>query len=228
MRYPNVIPGKFIKRANRFIAHVTVDDAEQVVHVKNTGRLEELLLPGADVLLEKSFNPARKTPFSLIGVYKRGQLVNIDSQVPNRVVFEALSEGAIGEIGQVERVKKEVAYGQSRFDLYFESGRQKAFVEVKGVTLEAGGVALFPDAPTARGTRHVYEMIEAVENGYAGYIFFLVQMKGVSRFTPNKRMDADFASALELAAKKGVKLLAYDSVVSPNEIVLGRQVEIRL
>ncbi len=226
MKYQNLKSGKFIKRVNRFIAHVFVDNTEQIVHVKNTGRCKELLLPGVDVILEKSNNPGRKTRFSLIGVYKGDRLINVDSQVPTQVVFEALSSGAIQEIGLVEKIKKEVTYGKSRFDIYFESGGKKGFIEVKGVTLENEGVAMFPDAPTTRGTRHIYEMIDAVKNGYAGYIFFLVQMKEVGYFTPNKDMDPDFTKALRLAAKKGVKILAYNSIVRPDEIVLGDKVVI--
>ncbi|MDA8210442.1 MAG: DNA/RNA nuclease SfsA [Clostridia bacterium] len=165
MKYQNLKSGKFIKRVNRFIAHVFVDNTEQIVHVKNTGRCKELLLPGVDVILEKSNNPGRKTRFSLIGVYKGDRLINVDSQVPTQVVFEALSSGAIQEIGLVEKI---------------------------------------------------YEMIDAVKNGYAGYIFFLVQMKEVGYFTPNKAMDPDFTKALRLAAKKGVKILAYNSIVRPD------------
>lgn len=228
MKYHNLISGKFIKRVNRFIAHVLVDNAEQIVHVKNTGRCKELLIPGVDVILEKSNNPGRKTQFSLIGVYKGNRLINIDSQVPTQVVFEALASGAIQELGTVEKIKKEVTYGSSRFDIYFESGGKQGFIEVKGVTLENAGVAMFPDAPTTRGARHVYEMIEAVKNGYAGYIFFLIQMKEVGYFTPNKHTDPEFTKALSLAAKKGVKILAYDSIVSRDAILLGDKVDIRL
>lgn len=228
MKYHNLISGKFIKRVNRFIAHVLVDNAEQIVHVKNTGRCKELLIPGVDVILEKSNNPGRKTQFSLIGVYKGNRLINIDSQVPTQVVFEALASGAVQELGTVEKIKKEVTYGSSRFDIYFESGGKQGFIEVKGVTLENAGVAMFPDAPTARGARHVYEMIEAVKNGYAGYIFFLIQMKEVGYFTPNKHTDPEFTKALNLAAKKGVKILAYDSIVSRDAILLGDKVDIRL
>lgn len=229
MNYRNVRPGTFVKRVNRFIAHVTVDGIEQIVHVKNTGRCKELFLPGVDVLLEPSENPERKTRFSLIGVYKGERLINIDSQVPNQVVFEALTAGMIHEIGTVDRVKKEVTYGKSRFDLYYEIGeeteRTKGFIEVKGVTLEEQGVAMFPDAPTVRGTKHIYEMIDAVRNGYEGTLFFLIQMKDVCCFRPNRDTDPDFAHALTIAAENGVRILAYDSVVTEDGIVLGDPVE---
>lgn len=228
MKYRNVWPGKFSQRVNRFIAHVTVKGMEQIAHVKNTGRCQELFLPGVDVLLEQSDNPERKTQFSLIGVYKGDRLINIDSQAPNQVVFEALSSGTIREIGTVEYVKREVTYGKSRLDLYYESVGGKGFIEVKGVTLEEQGVAMFPDAPTARGTKHIFEMMEAVKNGYDGTLFFLVQMKGVCCFRPNRDTDPEFANALSLAAGNGVTILAYDSIVTNDGIVLGDPVEVRL
>lgn len=228
MIYPQIKLAKFIQRVNRFIARVVIDETEHVVHVKNTGRCKELFLPGVEVVLEKSFNPGRKTEFSLIGVYKGERLINVDSQVPNQVVYDALGLGAVREIGVVDNQRKEVTYGNSRFDLYFEASGKKGFIEVKGVTLEDSGVAMFPDAPTIRGTKHVCEMIDAVQKGYAGYIFFLVQMQGVNYFTPNLKMDPQFTIALKLAEKAGVKILAYDSVVRPGEIILGDKVKIRL
>lgn len=228
MKYQNIIQGIFLKRVNRFIAHVFIDQVEHVVHVKNTGRCRELLIPGVVVILEPSQNPERKTKFSLIAVYKGEKLINMDSQVPNYVVFEGLQAGLISEIGKVETLKKEVTYGNSRFDLYFENSHGKNFIEVKGVTLEEEGTAMFPDAPTVRGTKHVYEMIKAVQAGYGGYIFLLIQMKGIQFFRPNVKMDGDFAEALTLASAKGVTLLAYDSVVTEDEIILGSRVPILL
>lgn len=228
MKYNHIIQGIFIKRMNRFVAHVWIDGIEEVVHVKNTGRCRELFIAGATVILERSQNPERKTRFSVIGIYKGSQLINIDSQVPNHVVFEALQLGRIAEIADVDMVKKEVTYGNSRFDLYFESDDCRGFVEVKGVTLEEDGLVMFPDAPTVRGTKHVHEMIKAVENGYRGYILFLIQMKGVKSFSPNSKTDPNFAAALKLAVQKGVILLAYDSLVSEDEIIIGDRVEIIL
>jgi len=228
MKYNSIIRGIFLKRVNRFIAHVLVDDTEHIVHVKNTGRCKELLIAGVMVILEPSQNPQRKTAFSIIAVYKGERLINMDSQVPNHVVFEALQAGRIPDLGLLEKMKKEVTYGNSRFDIYFESAQHKNFIEVKGVTLEDEGVAMFPDAPTVRGTKHVYEMIKAVEAGYGGTVFFLIQMKGVSCFRPNVKMDEDFATALVLARAKGVILLAYDCVVHEDEIVLGARVPILL
>ena len=228
MKYNHIIQGIFIKRMNRFVAHVWIDGIEEVVHVKNTGRCRELFIAGATVILERSQNPERKTRFSVIGIYKGSQLINIDSQVPNHVVFEALQLGRIAEIADIGMVKKEVTYGNSRFDLYFESDDCRGFVEVKGVTLEEDGLVMFPDAPTVRGTKHVHEMIKAVENGYRGYIFFLIQMKGVKSFSPNSKTDPNFAAALKLAVQKGVILLAYDSLVREDEIIIGDRVEIIL
>lgn len=228
MKYTNIVQGIFLKRINRFIAHVLIDQTEHVVHVKNTGRCKELFIRGAVVFLEPAQNPGRKTAYSLIAIYKGDRLINIDSQVPNHVVFEALQAGHIPELGLPDKMKKEVTYGSSRFDIYFEAAQQKNFIEVKGVTLEQDGVVMFPDAPTVRGTKHVYEMINAVEAGYGGYIFLLIQMKDVRFFRPNVSTDEDFANALALAATQGVTVLAYDSVVSADEILLGTRVPILL
>lgn len=228
MKYTNILQGLFLKRVNRFIAHVLIDQIEHIVHVKNTGRCRELLVPGAVVILEPARTPERKTAFSLIAVYKGERLINMDSQVPNHVVFEAMQAGRIPEINGITTMKKEVTYGNSRFDIYFESEEQKNFIEVKGVTLEEEGTVMFPDAPTLRGAKHVYEMIKAVEAGYGGTIFFLIQMKDVQCFRPNVATDKEFSQALVLAAEKGVRMLAYDSLVSEDEIVLGDRVPIFL
>lgn len=228
MKYNNTIQGVFLKRVNRFIAHVLIENVEHIVHVKNTGRCRELLIPGSVVILEPAQNPERKTAFSLIAVYKGETLINMDSQMPNHVVLEGLRAGRISEIAIVENSKKEVTYGNSRFDIYFESGSKKNFIEVKGVTLEEEGTAMFPDAPTVRGTKHVYEMIKAVEAGYGGYIFLLIQMEGVHCFRPNVKMDKEFAQALTIADRKGVTLLAYDSIVQEDELVLGKRIPILL
>ena len=228
MKYKNIVQGIFLKRVNRFVAHVMIEHIEHIVHVKNTGRCKELFIPGAVVILEPSQNPERKTKFSLIAVYKGETLINMDSQVPNHVVAEGLQAGLISEIGQVLSIKKEVTYGNSRFDIYFENSQGKNFIEVKGVTLEEDGVAMFPDAPTVRGTKHVYEMIKAVQAGYGGYIFLLIQMQGVQCFRPNIKMDEDFAAALTLAQRSGVTVLAYDSIVTESEIRIGGPVPILL
>ena len=226
MKYTTVKTATFINRPNRFLSHVIVDGQEEIVHVKNTGRCREILQEGATIILEKATNINRKTKYSLIAVYKGDVLVNIDSQVPNMVVYEGILDEKIEEINNVTKLSREVCYGNSRFDLYFESNGKKGFIEVKGVTLESDGIALFPDAPTERGCKHVYEMIKAVEEGYAGYIFFLIQLKGVRYFTPHVIRDPKFAMALKLAREKGVTILAYDSVVLEDEITIGVPLEI--
>ncbi|HCT64844.1 MAG TPA: DNA/RNA nuclease SfsA [Lachnospiraceae bacterium] len=228
MEYKNIRQAIFLKRPNRFIAIVNIDNQEETVHVKNTGRCKELLTEGAKVILEKSDNPKRKTRYSIIAVYKGNMLINMDSQVPNAVVAEALREGKILEIGEVSLIKREVTYSKSRFDIYYEKSEKKGFIEVKGVTLERDGVALFPDAPTIRGLRHVHEMIKAKQEGYEANLILLIQMDGIEHFMPNKEMDKEFASALSLANKKGVNIMAYNSVVKENSISIGKRIEIKL
>ena len=227
LKYTSVKVAKFIRRPNRFIAHVIVDNNEEIVHVKNTGRCREILQEGTVVILEEAKNPKRKTKYSIIAAYKGEVLINIDSQIPNMVVYHGIKDGKIKEIHDVTKLSKEIVYGNSRFDLYFETKEQRGFIEVKGVTLETEGIAMFPDAPTLRGCKHIYEMIKAVEDGYAGFIFFLIQMNGVKYFTPYEIRDPEFAMALGLASKKGVTILAYDSIVSEDGITIGTPVEVR-
>ncbi|MGP0585667.1 DNA/RNA nuclease SfsA [Paenibacillus timonensis] len=228
MKYGDIVQGRLQRRVNRFIAEVMVGDAVEQVHVKNTGRLKELLLPDTEVLLEASDRPERKTKYSLIAAAHDGGWVNVDSQAPNPVAFEALNAGGIAEIGSVTRAKREVTYGDSRFDLYYEQGEQRGFIEVKGVTLEQGGIAMFPDAPTARGTKHVLELVKAVLEGYAGTVLFVVQMKGCHAFTPYREMDPAFADALKEASRQGVRILAYGAIVTEREIVLGGSLPVLL
>lgn len=229
MKYKKVINAIFLKRPNRFIAHVLIDDREEIVHVKNTGRCRELLVAGAKVVLEDcSHNLNRKTKYSLIAVWKDNMLVNIDSQVPNHVVFQGLQDGLIKGYKNLNNIRKEVTFGNSRFDIYFEDGDKKGFIEVKGVTLEEDRVAMFPDAPTERGTKHVLEMIEAVKEGYKGCIFFLIQMKGPEVFKLNWKMDRDFSKAIKLASENGVDILTYDSIVTNDTIYINRQIPIDL
>lgn len=229
MIYENIVEGIFIKRPNRFIAHVLVNGKEEVVHVKNTGRCKELLIPGAKVILEDCSNHKnRKTRYSLIAVWKGNMLVNTDSQVPNSVVFESLKEGKIEGFEDLLHIKREVTYGNSRYDIYFESESQRGFIEVKGVTLEVNGISMFPDAPTERGTKHVFQLVEAVKEGYKGVVLFLIQMKGPTIFRPNWEMDISFSQAIKFAYDNGIKVLAYDSIVTENSIVLNEQIEIDL
>lgn len=185
MRYRKVVSGTFLSRPNRFIAMVEIDGAVQKCHVKNTGRCRELLKEGVKVVLEKSSNPDRKTPYDLTAVYKGSRLVNIDSQAPNAVVAESIP--SLGIIPGLKTIKREVTYGNSRFDIYAE-GDSKCFIEVKGVTLEDNGIVLFPDAPTERGVKHVRELEEAVRDGYDAYIMLLVQMSDVRNFIPNSSL----------------------------------------
>jgi sugar fermentation stimulation protein A len=228
MKYSNMVQGTFLKRPNRFIAHVLIDGLEEIAHVKNTGRCRELLLPGARVILQDHGPDAkRKTRYSLISVYKEDMLVNMDSQVPNRVVMDALVDGKIQGLGVLELIKGEQRFGDSRFDVYYRDGDREGFIEVKGVTLEIDGLSKFPDAPTIRGTKHIMEMTRAVEDGYEGNILFLIQMKGPKIFTPNRVMDPAFGEALDMAIRRGVRVHVYDSLVTFDSIQIGSKIQYR-
>ncbi|MFO7317258.1 MAG: DNA/RNA nuclease SfsA [Bacilli bacterium] len=228
MNYKKIKKAIFHRRLNRFVAEVYLDEQIEKVHVKNTGRLKELLLPNAEVLLEESDQPNRKTKFSLIAAKKGNLWVNIDSQAPNTVAYEAISGGEIAEIRNLRQLKKEVKYGDSRFDLYFETEQEKGFVEVKGVTLEKDGVAMFPDAPTARGTKHVWELAKAVSEGYKGIILFIIQLEGCRYFTPNSETDPSFTDTLVQASKQGVRILAYETHVDEHQMSIGKQIPVIL
>lgn len=229
MEYKKIVEGIFLKRPNRFIAQVLINGKEETVHVKNTGRCKELLIPGAKVILEDcTNNPNRKTKYSIISVWKENMLVNMDSQVPNAVVFQALKENRIRGLEGLTNLKREVTFGNSRYDIYFESKNKKGFIEVKGVTLENNHISMFPDAPTERGTKHALEMIEVVNQGYKGIIFFLIQMKGPKVFRLNWQMDNKFSEAVKLASENSVEILAYDSIVKDNSIEIGSPIEIDL
>ena len=219
MQYRNIVEGKFIRRPNRFIAHVEVAGREEVVHVKNTGRCRELLVPGAKVFLEKSSSAVRKTAYDLIAVMKGDLCINMDSQVPNQVAAEWLRRQM-----PEAKIRREVTWGNSRFDLYIEVDGRKIFMEVKGVTLEQDGIALFPDAPTLRGIKHLNELAACMGEGYEACVFFVIQMKGVREFRPHDAMHADFGAALREAQKSGVKVLAYDCIVTPNSIIVDTPV----
>lgn len=226
MRYQDIHRAVFISRPNRFVARVNLDGREEVCHVKNTGRCRELLVPGREVSLEKSANPDRKTKYDLIGVFREDRWVNMDSQIPNRVVEEWLpGSGLFSPTADIYRERK---YGNSRFDLYVEDGERKVYMEVKGVTLEEEGTARFPDAPTQRGVKHLEELGNCVENGYEAYLFFVIQMKGVHHLEPNRQTHPQFASALREAANRGVKVLAYDCRVGEDFIELDQPVPVRI
>ncbi len=226
MKYNHIVQGEFLERPNRFIAYVNIAGRKETVHVKNTGRCKELLLPGAEVYLEKSDNPDRKTQYDLIGVKKGEMLVNMDSQAPNKVVEEWLRAG--GLFPDVVTVKPETFYGNSRFDFYIETATERIFMEVKGVTLEENGVVRFPDAPSERAVKHVEELIKAGEEGYQVYVPFVIQMEEASYFTPNEDTHPEFARALEDAAAQGVQILAYNCLVTPDSLTLHRPVPVRL
>ncbi|MBQ7115723.1 MAG: DNA/RNA nuclease SfsA [Clostridia bacterium] len=227
MRYSKVIEGVFIERPNRFIARVLIDGKIENVHVKNTGRCKELLVPDAKVYLYVSDNPNRKTKYDLIAVEKvtdRGTiLVNMDSQVPNDVVGEWLKKGEL--FSQNAVIKREAKFGNSRFDFFVEDGGRKAFVEVKGVTLENNGVVSFPDAPTERGVKHLNELALCLENGFEAFVIFVVQMKGVYKFEPNAEHHKEFADTLISAREKGVRVLVYDCIVTPDSIEIDNKID---
>lgn len=202
MKYGKVIDGIFVNRPNRFIAHVLIDGKDEVVHVKNTGRCRELLLPGAKVRLEVSDNPERKTRCDLIMVYKEGLgWINMDSQAPNKVVYEWLLKQ------DYDYIKPEYKYGNSRVDFYMERNGEKYLLEVKGCTLEVDGIGYFPDAPTTRGVKHINELIEAGKNGIHSMIAFVIQMEGITEVRGNCKTDPDFANALKRAKDEGVEIL---------------------
>lgn len=224
MKYERIETGKFIERPNRFIAYVEIAGQKETVHVKNTGRCAELLQPGATVYVQKADNPERKTQWDLIGVKKGKRMINMDSQIPNKVVEEWIRKGNL--FPNATLIKPETTYKHSRFDLYVEEENRKIFIEVKGVTLEENGVVKFPDAPTERGVKHIGELCEAVKDGYEAYVFFVIQMKGVKYFTPNMKTHAAFGEALRNAEEEGVHILAYDCKVSKDSIELAKEVPV--
>ncbi len=233
MRYEGVYRGIFRGRPNRFLADVELFGEVERCHVKNTGRLRELLIPGTPVWVQKSGKAERKTKYSLIAVEKRTKdgvrtIVNIDSQAPNEAAAQWVQQGAGGLFRQVELVKRERQFGASRFDLYIEADGRKAFMEVKGVTLEADGAARFPDAPTERGVKHVEELMHALEAGYDAYLLFVIQMKGIRRFEPNENTHRAFGEALRAAKAAGVKILAYDCVITEDTMEIDAPVKVEL
>ncbi len=225
MRYANMVPGIFRKRPNRFIAHVDIDGQEQVVHVKNTGRCRELLVPGAAVWCQRSDNPARKTRYDLIAVKKGSRLINMDSQAPNTAAREWLESGGLGKI---DNLRPETVHGDSRFDFSFTLEEKPCFLEVKGVTLEDDGVCAFPDAPTERGAKHLRGLAEAVRQGYGAYVLFVIQMADVKYLYPNDRTDPDFGTALREAAAQGVHIVAVECRVSEDTMEISGSVPVHL
>ncbi len=227
MQYKNITYGKFISRPNRFIGIIEIDGVCQTVHIKNTGRCKELLVTGNKVILVPSNNPHRKTKYDLISVYKKDNLlINMDSFLPNAAVEEWLPKSLL--FSDKAEIKREVTYGNSRFDLFVTDDDRKAFIEVKGVTLEENMHCHFPDAPTERGVKHIRELIRCVKEGYEAYIIFVIQMKGALSFSPNEKTHAEFGAALREAANSGVKILAYDCEVAPDKVEICSPVPIVL
>lgn len=218
MKYQNIVKAKFIARPNRFIAKVDLDGNELVVHVKNTGRCKELLIPGCSVYLEKANNPERKTPYDLVAVEKDGRIINIDSQAPNTVVKEWLLAQ-----NYYTKVKPEYKYGDSRIDFYMEKGDEKFLMEVKGCTLFIDGIGYFPDAPTERGAKHLRELTEAVKSEFNTAIAFVIQGEGVSEVRPNDKTDPDFTKAFYEAKKAGVKILFLKCKVTEDSLYIVSQ-----
>ncbi|MBO5317888.1 MAG: DNA/RNA nuclease SfsA [Oscillospiraceae bacterium] len=225
MKYNTIVSGHFLRRPNRFIAHVEIDGKEEICHVKNTGRCKELLHPGALVYCQPSRNPQRKTRFDLIAVQKGSRLINMDSQAPNAAVGEWLKDGGLGSVDQL---KAETFFGDSRFDFSFIKDGKPCFLEVKGVTLEEDGVCAFPDAPTTRGVRHLQKLTRAVREGYGAYVLFVIQMADVKYLHPNDHTDPAFGQALRDAAAAGVTVLAMDCSVTESEMTLRLPVLVRL
>ena len=222
VRYGKTVRGTFVSRPNRFIAKVLVEGKEETIHVKNTGRCREILVPGTQVVLEDSRNPSRKTRYDLIAAYKGGNLINIDSQSPNKAFGEFITESGI--FGGTPAVHPEYSHGDSRFDFYIESEGRRIFVEVKGVTREFDGVCMFPDAPTERGLKHLRGLERCVEEGYEAYLALIVQMKGMQVFVPDYETHPEFGREMERAEEMGVGILVYDCVVTEDSMYVDSPV----
>ena len=225
MKYQKMVPGVFLRRPNRFIAHIEIDGNEEICHVKNTGRCRELLTDKARVWCLDALSPTRKTRYDLIAVQKGSRLVNMDSQAPNAAAKEFLEQGGLGEISDL---KPEYKMGNSRFDFAFQKDGRQCFLEVKGVTLENGGICAFPDAPTDRGAKHLRELTELTKAGYGTYVLFVIQMESVLYLQPNDGTDPAFGKALREAANAGVQVLAYDCQVTPDSMVIQKPVSVKL
>ena len=225
MHYPNMVPGVFHARPNRFIAHIEINGQTEICHVKNTGRCRELLPTGAKVWCQRSDNPNRKTKYDLITVQKGDRLINMDSQAPNAAAKEWLLSGGLGEITDL---RPETFYGDSRFDFSFQKAGKLCYLEVKGVTLETDGICAFPDAPTQRGAKHLKELTHAAEEGFGAYVLFVIQMADVQYLHPNDETDPAFGAALRHAAENGVNILAMDCTVTHDTMIIRQPVLVKL
>ena len=226
MKYKRITEGRFISRANRFIATVEIKGVPTTVHVKNTGRCRELLVPGTTVYLAVSDNPSRKTKYDLIAVDKNGLLINMDSQIPNDIAAEWLPGSGLFSPDAI--IRREVSCGKSRFDFMICEDGKTSYLEVKGVTLETDGIARFPDAPTERGAKHLRELTALAKQGIGAYVIFVIQMKQIRELHPNDTMDPAFGTALREAAQAGVVIRAVDCIVTPESIMADREVKIVL
>lgn len=220
-----MVPGEFLRRPNRFIAHIMIDGIEQIVHVKNTGRCRELLPEGAKVWCQHFESDTRKTAYDLIAVQKGHRLINMDSQAPNKAAREWLERGGLGEISDL---RAEVTQGDSRFDFAFQKDGRQCYLEVKGCTLENNGVCAFPDAPTLRGAKHLRHLTALAQEGFGAYVLFVIQMEDVLYIHPNDATDPDFGSALRDAPAAGVQVLAMDCTVTPESMNIRTPVEVRM
>lgn len=224
-----VVKAEFIKRPNRFQAYIKLNGEESMVHVPNTGRCREILIEGCTVILREGNNDKRKTKYDLIAAYKGNKLINIDSQIPNRVVEEALLNKKILGLTKYDIVMREKTFGNSRFDFkLMDSKEETYYLEVKGVTLENEGEAKFPDAPTERGTKHLNELIEAKKSGYGAGVLFLMQMDNINEFMPYDDMDKNFGEALRRAYRSGVDVMAYECSLGEDYITLSKSVKVKL
>ena len=225
MKYEKMVKGSFLARPNRFIAYVDIDGKEAVCHVKNTGRCRELLPVGATVWCQEFDTSKRKTKYDLITVQKGERLINMDSQAPNKAAGEWLRSGGLGKVTEL---RAETTHGDSRFDFSFVKDGKLCFLEVKGVTLETDGVCAFPDAPTARGVKHLQGLAKAAEEGYGAYVLFVIQMENVKYLHPNDATDPAFGEALRKATEAGVNVLAMDCTVTEDTMEIRLPVEVRL
>lgn len=226
MLYSNIQQGYFLSRPNRFIAHVEINGVTEVCHVKNTGRCRELLTKRAVVYVQQHDDSKRKTKYSLIAVRKGNLLINMDSQAPNKAVAEWLTDKQ--PFGEIKVMKPECRHGNSRFDFYLETEKRKIFIEVKGVTLENDGIAMFPDAPTARGVKHLHELTDCLQQGYEAAAIFVIQFTGAKLFVPNYATHPEFAQALRAAQAAGVQVMALECAVTPESMCIGKSVPLQL
>ncbi|MDG6223038.1 MAG: DNA/RNA nuclease SfsA [Candidatus Bathyarchaeota archaeon] len=222
-----LLKGHFVERLNRFLAQVEVNGTVESCFLPNPGRMRELLVPGVEVLVRDAEKKNRKTKFDLIGVMHEGELVSLDTMVPNKLVFEALKNKAIEEFSRYNFVKPEQAYGHSRFDFFLANDDEKCLLEIKSCSLVEDGVALFPDAPTTRGRRHLLELIEAKKEGYRACVLFVIQRVNAHVFGPNDKTDPDFGEAFRLALKNGVESYAYFSEFVGNRVFLRNKVVVK-